>query len=546
MKIKQLFLFTLFVLSTTITYSQNNNAFEISKNLEIYADIFKQLNNNYVDEIKAGEMSKAAIDAMLETLDPYTLYKSESEIEDFRFMTTGQYGGMGALIQQHGEYVVISEPYKDFPADKAGLKAGDKILEIDGHSTHKLKTQDVSDMLKGQPGTTFDIKVERYGKNKPVTLKIEREKIQVDDIPYYGITDENIGYINLSSFTRNCASHVKKAFMELKTENELEGIILDLRGNGGGLLNEAVDIVNIWVDKEELIVSTKGRLAEKTKNYETRMSVIDPDIPLVVLVNGGSASASEITAGAIQDLDRGVIVGSKTYGKGLVQNIVPVVYNSQIKITVAKYYIPSGRCIQAIDYSDEGDNGKGRIPDSLMTEFQTKAGRTVRDGGGIIPDIDTDDRELHDITMSLLSKHLIFDFCTQWYWTHEEVPEPEEFMVTDEMYSAFEEFLQEKDFSYKTESERILDELEKTSKDDKYHEAIKEELEALHEALAHDKKTDLYKFRDQISEFIRMELLPRYYYQAGMLQANLVHDPEIKEAINVIRDKERYESILKP
>lgn len=546
MKIKQFLLFILLSLSTTIGFSQQNNAFEISKNLEIYADIFKQLNNNYVDEIKAGEMSKAAIDAMLETLDPYTLYKSESEIEDFRFMTTGQYGGMGALIQQHGEYVVISEPYKDFPADKAGLKAGDKILEIDGHSTHKLTTQEVSDMLKGQPGTAFDIKVERYGRNRPVTMKIEREKIQVDDIPYYGVTDENIGYINLSSFTRNCASHVKEAFMELKTKNELEGIILDLRGNGGGLLNEAVDIVNIWVDKEELIVSTKGRLPEKTKNYETRMSVIDPEIPLVVLVNGGSASASEITAGAIQDLDRGIIVGSKTYGKGLVQNIVPVVYNSQIKITVAKYYIPSGRCIQAIDYSDDGDNGKGRIPDSLMTEFKTKAGRIVRDGGGIIPDIDTDDRELHDITVGLLSKHLIFDFCTQWYWTHKEVPEPEDFVVTDEMYSAFETFLQEKDFSYKTESERILDELGKASKEDQYHEAIKEELEALHEALAHDKKSDLYKFRDQISEFIRMEMLPRYYYQAGMLQANLVHDPEIQEAINVIRDKERYESILKP
>ncbi len=532
------------ILVSSFSYAQHNNAFEISKNLEIYSDVFKQLNNNYVDEIKPGELSKAAIDAMLKTLDPYTVYKSESEIEDFRFMTTGQYGGMGSLIQQHGDYVVISEPYKDFPADKAGLKAGDKILEIDGHSTHKLTTQEVSDMLKGQPGTSFDIKVERFGKEKPQSFKVHREKIQIDDIPYYGVTDENIGYINLSSFTKDAASHVKRAFMELKTENNLEGIILDLRGNGGGLLNEAVDIVNIWVDKGEHIVSTKGRLPEKTKEYNTRMSVIDPDIPLVILVNGGSASASEITAGAIQDMDRGVIVGSTTFGKGLVQNIVPMAYNSQIKITVAKYYITSGRCIQAIDYSDEGANGKGRIPDSLLTKFKTKSGRTVLDGAGIIPDVETEDRNMHDITLGLLSKHMIFDFCTEWYWSHEAVPEPEDFVVTDEMYSAFEAFLKKKEFEYETESEHIINKLKEASKEEKYHDAIKEELEALHEALAHDKKNDLNKFRNEISEFIRMEMLPRYYYQAGMLKANLVHDPEVREAIDIIRDQERYNTIL--
>lgn len=544
MKILRILIIVFTLVLPTMMQAQNSNAFEISKNLEIYADVFRQLNNNYVDEIKPGELSKAAIDALLETLDPYTVYKSESEIEDFRFITTGQYGGMGALIQQHGDYVVVSEPYKDFPADKAGLKAGDKILSIDGHSTEKLSTQEVSNMLKGQPGTTFKISIERYGKEKPLSFNITREKIQIDDIPYYGITDNNIGYIALNSFTQHAASHVKKAFMELKTENQLDGIILDLRGNGGGLLNEAVDIVNIWVDKDELIVSTKGRLAEKTKDHKTRMGVVDPDIPLVVLVNGGSASASEIVAGAIQDLDRGVIIGSKTFGKGLVQNIVPLVYNSQIKITVAKYYIPSGRCIQAIDYSENDANGKNRIPDSLMSEFKTKAGRPVRDAGGIIPDIDTERKDMHDITMSLLSKYMIFDFCTKWYWEHPEIPEPDNFSVSDDMYQSFITFLNDKDFTYKTQSESILERLREATKEDKYHDAIKEELEALESALASDKEGDLEKFREEISEFIRMELLPRYYYQAGMLEANMKHDQDIKAAIDIIRDKSRYETTL--
>ncbi|MDD3010755.1 MAG: S41 family peptidase, partial [Bacteroidales bacterium] len=433
----------LFFLVTTAR-SQNSNAFEIAKNLEIYADVFRQLNNNYVDEIKPGELSKAAIDALLKTLDPYTVYKSESEIEDFRFMTTGQYGGIGALIQQQGEYVVISEPYKGFPADKAGLKAGDKIASIDGHPTTNRTSDEVSEMLKGEPGTNFEIKVIRYGAEKAIPFTITREKIQINDIPYYGVTEENIGYINLNSFTQHAALHVKKAFLELKSNHELEGIILDLRGNGGGLLNEAVEIVNLWVDKGELIVSTKGRLPEKNKDYYTQSNVMDADIPLVVLVNGASASASEIVAGAIQDLDRGIVLGTKTFGKGLVQNIVPLNYNSQIKITVAKYYIPSGRCIQAIDYANKenGQNGQnGQIPDSLLTAFKTRAGRIVYDGGGVSPDIISDDRILHDITINLLSKNLIFDFCTQWYWENEAIEEPEAFTVTDAMYAAFKDFL---------------------------------------------------------------------------------------------------------
>ncbi|HPE87410.1 MAG TPA: S41 family peptidase, partial [Bacteroidales bacterium] len=492
----------LFFLVTTAR-SQNSNAFEIAKNLEIYADVFRQLNNNYVDEIKPGELSKAAIDALLKTLDPYTVYKSESEIEDFRFMTTGQYGGIGALIQQQGEYVVISEPYKGFPADKAGLKAGDKIASIDGHPTKNRTSDEVSEMLKGEPGTNFEIKVIRYGAEKALPFTITREKIQINDIPYYGVTEENIGYINLNSFTQHAALHVKKAFLELKNNHELEGIILDLRGNGGGLLNEAVEIVNLWVDKGELIVSTKGRLPEKNKDYYTQSHVLDADIPLVVLVNGASASASEIVAGAIQDLDRGIVLGTKTFGKGLVQNIVPLNYNSQIKITVAKYYIPSGRCIQAIDYANKENGQNGQIPDSLLTAFKTRAGRIVYDGGGVSPDIISDDRILHDITINLLSKNLIFDFCTQWYWENGAIEEPEAFTVTDAMYAAFKDFLALRNFEYQTESEAIVSELLKTSQQDEYYEAIKDDLTALQQALAVDKKNDLDKFREEIAEFIR-------------------------------------------
>ncbi|PID93050.1 MAG: peptidase S41 [Bacteroidetes bacterium] len=544
---KQTFLLFIPLLLLSLTgISQQNNSFEISKNLEIYADVFKQLNNNYVEDIRPGELSKTAIDAMLKTLDPYTIYKTEAETEDFRFMTTGQYGGMGALIRKHGEYVTISEPYKDFPADKAGLKTGDLILAIDGHDAHNLSTEEVSNMLKGEPGTSFEITIKRFGEEKPLTRSINREKIQIDDIPYYGLTAGNIGYINLSSFTRDAASHVKKAFRELQAETHLEGIILDLRGNGGGLLNEAVDIVNLWVDKGELIVSTKGRLAGKSKAHKTRMEVLAPDIPLVILVNEGSASASEITAGAIQDLDRGVIIGTKTFGKGLVQNIVPVAYNSQIKITVAKYYIPSGRCIQAIDYSHDGDDGKRRIPDSLTSVFKTRAGRTVRDGGGIIPDISIEPEELHDITINLITQDLIFDFCTEWFWTHDSIAAPEDFNVSDEIYADFEAFLKKRDFTYETESEKILNTLEEASKENKYHEAIKEELLALQEALKHDKEGDLQKFREEISDLIRIELIHRYYYLAGLLKANLYHDKEIKEAIKIIRDNEAYQQILNP
>ncbi|MCK9167248.1 MAG: S41 family peptidase [Bacteroidales bacterium] len=535
----------LFFLVTTAR-SQNSNAFEIAKNLEIYADVFRQLNNNYVDEIKPGELSKAAIDALLKTLDPYTVYKSESEIEDFRFMTTGQYGGIGALIQQQGEYVVISEPYKGFPADKAGLKAGDKIASIDGHPTKNRTSDEVSEMLKGEPGTNFEIKVIRYGAEKALPFTITREKIQINDIPYYGVTEENIGYINLNSFTQHAALHVKKAFLELKNNHELEGIILDLRGNGGGLLNEAVEIVNLWVDKGELIVSTKGRLPEKNKDYYTQSHVLDADIPLVVLVNGASASASEIVAGAIQDLDRGIVLGTKTFGKGLVQNIVPLNYNSQIKITVAKYYIPSGRCIQAIDYANKENGQNGQIPDSLLTAFKTRAGRIVYDGGGVSPDIISDDRILHDITINLLSKNLIFDFCTQWYWENGAIEEPETFTVTDAMYAAFKDFLALRNFEYQTESEAIVSELLKTSQQDEYYEAIKDDLTALQQALAVDKKNDLDKFREEIAEFIRLELVPRYHYQEGMLRANLVHDPEIKSAISILRDQARYQQVLQP
>ncbi|MCD4663739.1 MAG: S41 family peptidase, partial [Bacteroidales bacterium] len=361
------FFLVLLVLNSVILIGQNSNNFEISKNLDIYTTLFKKLNTNYVDDISAGELIKTGIDAMLESLDPYTVYIPESEVEDYKFITTGQYGGIGALIQKQGDYIVIAEPYEDKPAHTAGLKAGDKILEIEGKSTEGKSTSDVSAILKGQPGSSVNVLISRDGIDDPFEMELARENIKIDNIPYYGMLNNRVGYIKLTGFTQKAGKEVKDAFIDLRDNNDLKGIILDLRGNGGGLLQEAVNITNIFVDKGEVVVSTKGKLPNKNNTYRTMNVAVDKEIPLVVLVDNSSASASEIVGGAIQDLDRGVIIGQRTFGKGLVQNVMPLSYNSQAKITVAKYYIPSGRCIQAIDYSHKDKNGDSkRIPDSLI------------------------------------------------------------------------------------------------------------------------------------------------------------------------------------
>ena len=523
----------------------NQNNFEISKNLDIYTTLFRELNINYVDEINSGELMEAAINAMLESLDPYTIYIPESEVEDYRFMTTGQYGGIGALIHKQGDYVVISEPYEGFPAHKAGLKAGDRILKINNKSAKGKSSADVSKVLKGSPGTTLKILIERNGEPKPIEKEIIREKIKIENIPYYGMLNDDIAYIKLTGFTQNAAREVKNSFLKLKENNDVKSLILDLRGNGGGLMNEAVDITNIFVEKDKEVVSTKGKLSNRNKSHKTRYAPVDLSIPLVVLINQASASASEIVAGAIQDLDRGVILGQRTFGKGLVQNVIPLSYNSKVKVTVAKYYIPSRRCIQAIDYSLKDENGHfNKIPDSLITAFKSQNGRTVYDGGGIEPDIKLKPLKFSNIAISLFTKFLIFDYANKFFRENPEIPPADEFIITDQIFDDFKNYISDKNYDYTTESEKTLEKLKKYAEKEKYFDAIQSEYETLKMKMKHDKDEDLNKYKDQIKELIKIEIVSRYYYQKGKIIASIANNPEIKEAMEILENKTLYESIL--
>jgi carboxyl-terminal processing protease len=519
--------------------------FEISKNLDIFISAYKQLEVNYVDEINPGQLVKTALDAMLETLDPYTVYIPESDIEDYRFMTTGQYGGIGALIYKRGNYVCISEPYENAPADKAGLKMGDKIIEINGKSAKGKTVDEVSTALKGQPGTELNLLIERDSLQKPFEKKIIREEIKINNVPFSGEISEGVGYINLSEFRANAANEVKEAFLKMSQEKKLKGVIIDLRGNGGGLLNEAVNIVNIFVDKGQIVCSTKGKIKENNHNHITSGSAVDKDIPLIILVDGYSASASEIVAGSIQDLDRGVIVGSKTFGKGLVQNIVPLTYNSEMKVTIAKYYIPSGRCVQAIDYFNKDEEGvASKVPDSLLKPFKTKAGRTVMEGSGIMPDIEIERPVLKDITISLLTKNLMLDYAIYFYRTHPNIDPATKFKITDEIFNDFVNFIKDKDYSYVTKTEEELENFKKQAEKDNYFESIKSSYEQMHESLANMKKNDLTANKEEIKRILKSLIIPQYYYQKGRIEASITDDKDVKKAIEIFNNPVLYQSIL--
>lgn len=542
MKIKILFIAVLF---STVLMAQNNNNFELSKNLEIYADIMRKLNLQYADDIKPGDLSKTAIDAMLYQLDPYTVYVPESKLEDFELMTKGEYGGIGALIQKQGDYVVVTEPYEGFPAQKSGLKAGDRIIEIDGESALGRTSSEVSEKLKGVPGSTFSIVVIPFNDTTRTTFELAREKIKFPNIPYYGMLDNNIGYISLMQFNPNSGTEVKKAVSDLKDNNDLEGIIIDLRNNGGGLLIEAVNIVNIFVPKGEVVVTTKGKLKASTMVHKTHSAAFDKKIPVVILVNENTASASEIVAGALQDLDRGVVIGQKTFGKGLVQNILPLPYNSKIKITVAKYYIPSGRCIQAIDYFDKGNNGQsGDIPDSLLTVFNTKGGREVFDGAGIFPDITVEPVKFSQISADLYAGNVIFNYVNEFVDNHTEISSPEIFTITSDTYNDFKKYVVNQDFDYLTETETLLDRISKSAERESYLDAIQEQLDELVKSIKNEKQTDIDKFRIEIEEMLRIEIIGRYHYQRGKLIASLNKDKEVDEAIRILTHPDIYNSIL--
>ena len=524
--------------------SQTDNYFETSKNLEIFTDLYKELDIFYVDEINSGDLMKTAIDEMLNSLDPYTTYIPESDIEDYRFMTTGQYGGIGAMITKRKEFVYISEPYEGFPAQKAGLMAGDKILEINGKSAEGKTTEEISSVLKGQPNTEVSILIERNGETFIKTFN--REKVTVKSVPYYGLLEGGIGYIKLRSFTRNCANDIKNALMDLKSQQHLKGIVLDLRSNPGGLLNESIDIVNLFVDKGEEIVITKGKIKDWEKKYVSKKDPIDKETPLVILINSGSASASEIVSGSIQDLDRGVVIGRKSFGKGLVQQTRKLPYNSQLKVTVAKYYIPSGRCIQAVDYSNRNEDGSvGQVPDSLISTFKTRNGREVKDGGGINPDIVIKNDEISDISISLMNKRLIFDFATQFRYENEKILEVDNFEITDEIYKKFISFLSNKDYEYTTATQDALDIFKEIIKEEGTSDLLSEEINLLLDKVENIKKNDLENNKEEIKTFLSEEIVSRYYYQEGRIIDRLKHDKDIDEALKIFNKIEEYNSILK-
>lgn len=541
---KKVLLLCLIILTANIVPLKAQNDFEIAKNVDIFVSILKELNAKYADEVVPGDLVKTAIDAMLKDLDPYSVYYPESQIEDVRMMTTGQYGGIGSLVHQQDGYVVISEPYEGTPSQKAGLLPGDRILSVNGKSTKGKSSEDVVTALKGQPGTKVVIEIERPTNGKKMTFSVDREDIQLPTVSYYGMLKDNVGYIKLDQFTEKASAEVKDAFLKLK-EQGMDKLVLDLRNNGGGLLMEAVNIMNIFVDQKVMIAETKGKIPELNKKYYTRNPVTDKDIPVVVLVNEHSASASEIVSGAFQDLDRGVIVGKKTFGKGLVQNVLPLNYNTSFKITVSKYYIPSGRCVQNIDYFNKDTNNAAvHIPDSLATPFKTQNGRTVYDKGGVEPDVITKDSLVSNLLLSLILNNIIFDYANLYHANHDSIAAPDKFKFTDADYADFLNFIKDKDYTYQTETEKLLEKLKKTASDEQYFGAIEDTYEVLQKKIEEDKASDIQKFKEEISLYIASEIVAHYYYQKGRVIFQLSEDPDIAEAMKILLDSKRYQKIL--
>ncbi len=538
-------------LSTTVlvggAFTGGAGYFEISKNLDIFTTLFRELNMYYVDDTEPGKLMKTAIDAMLKSLDPYTVYIPESEIEDFNFQRTGQYGGIGALIRKKDNYVIISEPYLGFPAQKSGLNAGDILLEIDGKSVEGKNTSQVSEVLKGEPGTLVKVKVKHPITGDEREVDIERKEIQVATIPYYGMVDEEVGYIRLRSFTETATKDVKAAFLDLKENQGMKKLVLDLRGNPGGLLREAINMVNLFVPKGTEVVSTKGKVKEWDKTYYTLNQPIDTEMPVTVLINSGSASASEIVAGTLQDLDRAIVVGQRSFGKGLVQQPRKLSYGAQLKVTIAKYYTPSGRCIQAIDYASRKDDGSiSKLPDSLRTAFTTANGRTVYDGGGIDPDIEVKQKNAPDILISLVSNSLIFDYATKYAHEHESIPDASKFVLKDEDFEDMRQFLSDKHYTYETESEHALEKFKNISEEENYFEGVDETFEELKEALLANKSDDLGRYKKDILSYTQSEIASRYYYLEGRISNSLIDDPDVEAALRVLKDSEEFASVLKP
>ena len=542
--------FSLFVicaaLITTVAFrGPGDNYFAIAKNLDIFATLFKEVNTYYADEVNPNTLIKAGIDAMLRSLDPYTNYIPEDDIEDYRTMTTGQYGGIGAIIGKRNGKNMVLMPYKGFPAEKGGLKIGDEILEVDGIDVEEKNVEDISKLLKGQANTDLTVTVKRYGKDNDIDVKIKRERITVNNVPYYGMVTDDVGYIKLSNFTTGAGREVENAIKKLKEEGA-EKLVFDLRGNPGGLLSESVNVSNVFIPKGSDVVSTKGKVKDWNKTYKAINNPVDIDIPVAVLTSSRSASAAEIVSGVIQDYDRGILVGERTFGKGLVQATRPLTYNSQLKVTTAKYYTPSGRCIQAIDYSHRNDDGSvGKIADSLKTAFKTKSGRVVYDGGGINPDIEVKQSRLAPISISLYTKNLLFDYATQYYYDNPDMGDAKNFSIDDDDYSTFVAWLKDKDYDYTTEVEQTIDDLIESAKDEKYYQDIENQIVSLRTKVQHNKDQDLQKFKAEIKELLEEEIVSRYYLSEGKIEASFDDDDVLQAALEVLNNKSKYETILK-
>lgn len=533
------------LLSAEATQAQKDNRFEISKNLDIFNSIVKEAEMFYVDSLDVEKTVRQGINSMLNSLDPYTEYYPEQEQDVLKMMTTGEYGGIGSIITQRDGGVYINEPYENMPAAISGLKAGDLLLAIDGVDVAKKTTSEVSELLKGQPNTKLKIKYQRPGQKKPSEVEVTRKLVVIDQVVYYGVRNDSVGYIYLKGFTDKSAQEVRAALDDLKKNHHIKSLILDLRNNGGGLLESAVQIINYFVPKGEVVLSTKGKMKQWDKTYRTPSEPLDTVMPIAVLVNNASASAAEIVSGALQDLDRAVLVGERTYGKGLVQSTREIPYNGQIKITISKYYIPSGRCIQAIDYGHKNPDGSvGRIPDSLTTVFNTSKGRLVRDGGGVSPEFEVEEPKLPTMMYYLMSDYVVFDFVTDWVQNHKTIKPIEEFVFPAEDYEAFKEFVKKKDFKYDRQSEKILKNLKDVAEFEGYMDEASEEYKALEAKLTPNLDRDLERFRKQITEMISSEIVKRYYFQRGEMIQTLKDDKVLNKALEVLGNPELYKKTL--
>ena len=545
MKKRFKYLLALVVIITAFAFTKPaERYFEIAKNLDIFATLFKEVNALYVDDVNPNKLVRTGIDAMLNSLDPYTNYIPEDEVEDYRTLNTGQYGGIGAITRELEKRTVVTMIMEGFGAQKGGLKIGDEIIKIDDIDLSRLTREESSQLMKGQIGTPVSLTVKRPGVDQPIKIDFKREKIKVNNVPFSGMLEKDIAYIQLSDFTPDAGKEVKNALMALKDQGA-KGVILDLRGNPGGLLMEAVNITNIFIPKGKLVVSTKGKIPENNLNYETLNPTTDTEIPVTVLINRGSASASEIVAGSIQDYDRGIIIGEKSFGKGLVQVSRPLSYNAQLKVTTAKYYTATGRCIQVLDYGHRREDGSvGSIPDSLKRAFKTFSGRTVYDGGGIDPDIKTIAPEAHLLTQVLFEKGYLFDFTTQYILKHPTAGSAHDFVLTDDMYQEFVNWMKTKDYAYKSYMEQELALMIAEAKKEKYYNELKPQLDQINTKIEESKKNELMLYKDEIKILLEQEFVGRHHLEKGSIEVGFKYDQDIKKAIDVLRNNTQYKKIL--